>query len=55
MSKSNFANIIFLSVLSVTLFLVSCSTEEDEKLPPMSSSSGASCSTSTTTCGGTDI
>jgi len=41
MSKSNFANIIFLSVLSVTLFLVSCSTEEDEKLPPMSSSSGA--------------
>ena len=53
-SKSNFANIIFLSVLSVTLLLVSCSTEEDEKLPPISSSSGASCSTATTTCGGTD-
>jgi len=32
MKKSNFAKIIFLSVLSVTLFLVSCSTEEDELL-----------------------
>ena len=53
MKKSIFAKIIFLSVLSVTLFLVACS-KEDDGAATAASSSGSSCSTATTTCNSTN-
>jgi hypothetical protein len=53
MKKSIISKIIFLSVLSVTLFLVACS-KEDDGAATAASSSGSSCSTATTTCNGTN-